>query len=278
MLDEIHAVNIGEFMASLSSKGLSGKYKRNLYSLIKLLFDVAVENGLLKVSPVKAKVHRPKCFLREKLVLTLKEAQSLLAAVAPKWKAPILTLAFTGLRAGELLGLRWKNVDLLRKRLSVTHSLWRGYLVRPKTAKSFRHLVMPDTLVQVLTDHRSRSKFTDPDDFVFCQADGKPVDPDSLRRMGIYPALERAGIPRQKRESGCHAFRHLTASIIHEATGSLKLAQTQLGHSKISTTGDIYTHVQESELERTAEVLERALAGDVVETLYETENSTETVQ
>ena len=57
----------------------------------------------------------------------------------------------------------------------------------------------------------------------------------------------------------------------------MKLAQTQLGHSTISTTSDIYTHVEE-ELERTASVLGQALAPNVVEMLYETENSTETVQ
>ncbi len=146
-----------------------------------------------------------------------------------------------------------------------------------KTEK-IRNLAMPDALVQILMDHRSRSKFTDPGDFVFCQADGSSIDPDSLRRLGIYPALERAGVPFRKRASGCQAFRHLAASVIHEATGSLKLAQKQLGHSRISTTGDIYTHVEDKELDKSALALEQALALNVVEMLYETENSTETVQ
>ena len=93
---------------------------------------------------------------------------------------------------------------------------------------------------------------------MFCQADGKPIDPDSLRRFGIYPALEKAGIPFKKRASGCHAFRRFVASMIHKQTGSLKLAQPQLGHSTLSTTADIYTSVDEEQVTETAEALGKA--------------------
>ena len=151
-------------------------------------------------------------------------------------------------------------------------------MLKPKTKKSLRSLVMPDVLIQVLLDHRRESDFTDPDDLVFCQTDGRPMDSDSLRRKGIYPALKRAGVPYQNRATGCHAFRHLVGTIIHQATGSLKLAQTQLGHSKVSTTGDIYTHVDEQELEKPSHALEQALSKAVVEMLYKTETGTETVQ
>ena len=70
------------------------------------------------------------------------------------------------------------------------------------------------------------------------------------------------------------------ASIIHQATGSLKLAQSQLGHSKISTTSDIYTHVDDLELERSSSALNQALAPekDVVEMLYDGGSGTSSVQ
>ena len=89
--------------------------------------------------------------------------------------------------------------------------------------------------------------------------DGETLDPDSLRRCGIYPAFRQAGIPIIPRESGCHAFRHLAGSIINRQTGNLKLAQTQLGHSNVSTTGDIYTHVDEASLKQTAKILGNVL-------------------
>ena len=81
-----------------------------------------------------------------------------------------------------------------------------------------------------------------------------------------------------KRASEAHAFRHLVGTIIHERTGSLKLAQTQLGHSKVSTTGDIYTHVDEGQLEKSSAVVDEALSEVGVRLLYADEESTVTVQ
>src|SRR5262249_7651536 len=100
-----------------------------------------------------------------------------------------------------------------------------GRTADTKTEASDRTIGNPETLLRTLTAHKETSDFKDAEDFVFCQADGKPLDPDSLRRIGIYPALEKAGVPFQKRASGCHAFRRFVASVIHKQTGSLKLAQ-----------------------------------------------------
>jgi integrase len=156
----------------------------------------------------------------------------MLEVADPTYRAPIATLAMTGIRAGELLGLQWRDPDFLSRRITIEHSVWRGQLQTTKTEASERVIGMPHPLAQMLLNHRRISSFTNPDDFVFCQADGRPIDPDSLREYGIYAAMKRAGVPYVKRASGCHAFRHLAGSIIHKETGSLKLAQKQLGHSK----------------------------------------------
>src|SRR5262245_2107183 len=103
---------------------------------------------------------------------------------------------------------------------------------------------------------------------ILCSAKGRKADRSRFtRRLGIYPALKKAGIPFEKRASGCHAFRRFVASMIHKQTGSLKLAQQQLGHSTLSTTADIYTSVAEEQVAETAEVLGKAFCGrSVVET------------
>ena len=111
--------------------------------------------------------------------------------------------------------------------LQTERLVWRGNLQTTKTESSDRQLSMPEPLFQVLADHRDQSSFAGNEDSVFCQADGRPMDPDSLRKCGIYPALKKAGVPFRKRESGCHAFRHLAATVVHRKTGSLKLAQEQ---------------------------------------------------
>ena len=123
-----------------------------------------------------------------------------------------------------------------------------------------------------LTDHLQRSVHIGPEDFVFTQEFGGPLNPDVLRRDVLYPALDRTGISRPKRASGFHAFRHSAGSFLNEQTGNLKLAQRFLGHADISTTANIYTHTS-SESERGAAVaIERAIFGDLFSTVLKTEN------
>ena len=172
-----------------------------------------------------------------------------------------MVLALTGIRVGELLVLRWSNVDFLRKRITITHRFYRGELQTTKSGSSDREIGMSNELERVIMAHRGVSQFKGPDDFVFCQTDGTPVVPYSLRRCGIYPALKAAGVQYVKRALGCHAFRHLVGSVIHKETGSLKLAQEQLGHSNISITGDIYVHTDDEQVDRTAEILGKTLGG-----------------
>lgn len=277
LLSDIGPAEVGDFMAHLAASNLSPKYRKNLYNLIHLIFDVAVENGLIEVTPVRTKLHRPKVPRRERKLLSVSQVRTFLKALKPPWRTPIIVLAMTGVRAGELLGLRWKNVDLILRRITITHSLWRRQLVRPKTEASLGAIAIPEELSKILLQHRATSEFTGCDDFVFCREDGTPLDPDSLRKSGIYPALKRAGIPYEKRASGCHMFRHLAGSIIHKETGSLKLAQKQLRHSNISTTGDIYTHVEEDQLDEVASILGESFGGSVVDLWYAEDSDSQKV-
>src|SRR5262249_8442200 len=171
-----------------------------------------------------------------------------------------------------------KAIDFLNRRILVGQSLWRGKLQTTKSETSDRKIAMPEQLARLLMEHRNGSRFTAPDDFVFGQADGRPMDPDSLRRYGTYPALEKAGVPFKRRASGCHAFRHLAGSIIHRETGSLKLAQKQLGHSDVATTGNIYTHVEDAEMDKPASVLGKVLGEFCGRNVVETPSESERVQ
>jgi integrase len=105
---------------------------------------------------------------------------------------------------------------------------------------------IPRELVDVLIAHKEQSKWADEDDFMFAREDGTPYDADHLRRVVLYPAMDRCGISREKRSHGFHVFRHAAGSIVHAQTGALKLAQELLGHSRISTTSDIYIHRPEN--------------------------------
>jgi site-specific recombinase XerC len=95
-----------------------------------------------------------------------------------------------------------------------------------------------------LRSKKQNSTYTAPEHFVFCKQDGTPLNPDVLRRDVRYPMPDRLGIPRTSRAAGFHTFRHSAASIVNQETGNLKLPQRCLGHSNLSTTADLYTHLQ----------------------------------
>lgn len=259
-LDEIKPEHLTQFFEKLRQKDLSAKYAANLYGMLKTIFDLAAEYDLIKGSPLRRKLHRPKYRTKEKITLTVEQIQSVLEHISLQWKPLFVSVVLTGLRLGELLELRWRDVDFLSQNLNVSSSLWRGHLLGPKTEASKRTLYIPDLLLQVLLTHKQQSTFTAPDDFVFGRDDGSPCDPDHLRNEVLYPAMDKAGIKRSPRTHGFHLFRHTAGSIVHRETGSVKLAQRQLGHSRMSTTADIYIHPDEEEARRAAEALVSAIS------------------
>jgi integrase len=257
-LDQVTTVGITRFFSRVQRE-LSAKYRLNLYALLRVMFEVASEYDLVDVSPVRRKLHRPQGGSRKKLALAPEQLREIIDNVAEEYRALFLTAAITGLRLGEVLGLQWADVDLLDRKLSVTHSLWRDELMKPKTEASVRTLHLPASLVDVLLSHRARSEFTNSSDFVFCKRDGSPLDPNYLRKKVLYPAMKQAGIVPQARTHGFHMFRHSAGSIVHAKTGDLKLAQELLGHARISTTSDIYIHLPEKVAELATEIMAQEL-------------------
>ncbi|HWP42746.1 MAG TPA: site-specific integrase [Blastocatellia bacterium] len=191
------------------------------------------------------------------------QIRQIIEAVEAAYKPLFLTVALTGLRLGEILALRWRDVDVDRGKLSVRHNLWRQKLVRPKTEASIRELHLPRVLTDVLRAHKQESRWSADEDFIFARMDGMPYDPDSLRRTVLYPALDACKIERSSREHGFHIFRHTAGSIVHAHSRDLKLTQELLGHTRISTTSDIYVHVDEKVAQEATEILAREITGEL---------------
>jgi integrase len=163
-----------------------------------------------------------------------------------EYKPFVFFIAVTGLRLGGARSIKWQDIDLETGKLLVSRSIWRSRLKEPKTEASKRPLILPIELISVLRHLWRQSPFNQPEGFIFCRADGRPYDPDVIRESVLYPAMNRAGIERQERRHGFHIFWHTAGSIVHAATGNLKLIQELLGYSRISTTSDIYVHVPET--------------------------------
>lgn len=163
-----------------------------------------------------------------------------------------------------MLGLRWQDVDFEAGRLLLKHNLWRRQLVTPKTKARARVIHLPQGLADVLRAHREVSPWKDSTDYVFARLDGTPYDPDHMRNQVLYPVLDRCGIERRKFEHGCHLFRHTAGSLVHAASRDLKMTQELLGHTRISTTADIYVHLPERVAQEATEILARELVGELV--------------
>jgi integrase len=191
-------------------------------------------------------------------------------------------LLLTGMRQGELLGLRWKDIDFTSKLIHKRNVVYRGKLVEGlkqtrRTGRARVHEIgMSDIVEGILRFHREhggRTLFNGPDHFVFCRSDGRALDPDHIRRYVLYPAMEKAGIEVIAHESGLHMFRHTVVSVVAARVG-LKQAQDQAGHADIATTANVYTHVDVAQKLTSANALRDAFAAQLLSTVSTAQLST----
>lgn len=237
-LDEIQPTRLARLLREKREAGMSDKSRLNIYLLLASMFSYAISQKLLKTSPLSPQ-DRPKVEPKEKPTLTAEQLSAVIAALPSQHRALFITLATTGLRIGELLGLKWKDV---RDNLYVRRSIWMGKEQTPKTRKSIRPLPVGPILKMALDAQRALSHYTQPEDYIFCAGNGHALYADDLRKRVLYPAMDKAGIAREARAYGFHLFRHTAGSEMQEATGDLKKTSSFLGHASTQITGDIYTH------------------------------------
>ncbi len=259
-LHQITPIEVSACFHSIKRKRLAAGYRLNLYALLRTMFEVALEHDLVLTNPVRRKLHRPEVRRVEKPTLSAEEIGRILANIPEPFQALFLCLAVTGLRIGEVLALRWMDLDWKSLEVKISQSLWRGRVVTPKTEGSATSLHLPAPVMGRLLAQFEGSPFRDPDAFIFCKADGSPQSPGYLRKQVLYPAMEVAGIQRFSRTHGFHLFRHSAASIVHGETRDLKLTQELLRHARMSTTANIYIHSKEKGAEQATETLARLLA------------------
>jgi integrase len=164
----------------------------------------------------------------------------------------------TGMRQGELLGLRWQDVDVERRRLQLVRQL--------KTRQSRRAVVLSELAVTALVDHRDRQAAEREQQGVsreskawsFPTPSGKPLDPHNLRQRSFFPLLDRAVLPRIR----FHDLRHSCATLLLGEGVHPKIVSDLLGHSQIGITLDLYSHVTATMQAVAAEAMGRLLSGE----------------
>jgi integrase len=180
----------------------------------------------------------------------------------------LYVLAVTaGLRQGELLGLKWEDVDLedgvVRVRRTLARHKGRLVLGEPKTKKSRRTVQLTQAAVEALNGHFARQmvqrnilgELYEHQGLVFATQRGTLVNPTNLRKRSFKPLLEKAGLPAIR----FHDLRHTCATLLLSRNVNPKIVSEMLGHATIAITLDTYSHVLHNMQKGAARVLEETL-------------------
>ena len=231
--------------------GLSARTVKHHHRLLAEALGHALKWGLV-VRNVALAVNPPKPVDVEMLTLDNTGVHKLLEASREAPYYPLIHLAlYTGMRRSELLGLRWKDVDLGMATVSIVqvmHKLRDGSIVfsEPKTAKSRRMVVLTPTSALALKEHRQKrealsdmlAKPLSGDDLVFCNVDGTPLSLSTVSHA-FLDITRKAGLKNIR----LHDLRHSHDSLMLKQNVHPKIVQERLGHSTIAITLDLYSHV-----------------------------------
>ncbi len=267
MLTRLRPLHIQEAYARIAAKGLAPRTVLHCHRVLKEALGHALKWQLLSRNPADA-VDPPRASRYEVPVMPLEDLKRLLAIADETPYGVLVNLAvMTGLRSGELLGLRWRDVDLEAGVLRVRQiSQWlpkEGFSFRqPKTYRSTRPVSLGPASVESLKQHRvaqlqdrlvAGSAYQD-NDLVFASPVGRPVHPSTLRQ-GWLKILAGAGLKLR-----FHDLRHVHASLMLQSGVHPKIVSERLGHSTVGVTLDLYSHVAPTLQAEAAGRLEELLA------------------
>ncbi|PEI37464.1 tyrosine-type recombinase/integrase [Bacillus pseudomycoides] len=255
-----------DFIDKLATQ-FSTNYVSSIHSSTNMVFEYAITNNLIKEAPTKG-IKLPK---KKKTVSDLENDNSINEKFLEKeeleefltvtknegLESDLLAftmLAYTGLRIGELVALKWSDIDIDEHTLRViktyynpTNNKLKYTLLTPKTEGSIRTITIDPLLVAMLKQHKQQQEkiitdnkpFYKDNDFIFSTNEGYPK---TIKHLSIrmQRLLKKTSIQKQVTP---HSFRHTHTSLLIEANVHIKEIQERLGHSDINTTMDIYAHM-----------------------------------
>lgn len=246
---EIQPIHLQNFMNSNSS--LSKSSLKKIYNLLHASFKSAIANNLIRINPLEnVKLPSSEVKPKEIEILTIDEQKSYMKALETNKNGTLfLTALLTGMRIGELLALKWNNVDLDNAIITVCETLRRVKVYDekgnseskiltkgPKTEKGNRSIPIPKTLVLALKKYQLAS-YNSEEGLVFCTKSGLPFQYNYV--WYTHKALcKKAGI----RATSIHALRHTFASRSIEAGIDVKTVSDLLGHANTQITWNTYVH------------------------------------
>ncbi len=260
-LADVKAVQVEQWLKSLPvARGTKAKI-RNIMSA---LYSHAQRWEWTTANPI-THVRQSAKRSRVPTVLTPVELQDFLANLADPAKTAVLLGALTGLRVGELLGLKWSDIDFEKLEICVVRDVVKQRIERCKTEASKKAIPIDAELAETLWSWRLRCAYNQPEDWVFAspQTKGKqPYWPSSLYRVALQPALKAAGITEPV---GWHTLRHTFGTLMKANGEDVKTIQELLRHANFKVTMDVYTQAV-TDVKRTAHSrVARQIMGPIAE-------------
>jgi integrase len=267
-LKDLTPAHLRSFYRDRLESGRAPATVHKLHVVLHKALKAAVADGLIPRN-VAAELKLPRITREEIDPLTEKQARLFLEAGRGDRLEALYVLALnTGMRQGELLALKWDDVDLergaLRVRRTLTHANKAFVLGEPKTKNSRRTIRLTTHAVDALRAHLSHQfqeieemgSLYQPGGLIFATKTGTIINPSNLRNRSFKPLLKRAGLPTIR----FHDLRHTCATLLLGRDVNAKVVSETLGHSSISITLDIYSHLLPDMQEKAANALEEALS------------------
>jgi integrase len=255
-LEQFSVENQQTFITRMFERGVSRKSVLNVLGTLSSILTTARDWGYncehidvrkLRLPPRGERYEAPH--------FTIDQLQRILAIAEEPWHTLFCILTMDGLRAGEVLGLQWKDIDLERRLLHVRRSAWYGHVQTTKSKASETVLPIPQPLVTVLEKYRAQWK-PNPQGFLFVTRNGRPPSSNKVVEYHLWAILDALEIPR----CGLHAFRHSHTALLLDSGATPKVVQRQLRHADARTTLEIYGHVigdaQREAVEKVASIVD----------------------
>jgi len=250
-LSKLSPQHLQSLYSSRLAAGVAPTTVIHLHALLHLALDEALRLGLVQRN-VTNLVNPPRRVREEMKALTPEQARRFLEPAAETSLEAFSVLAvMMGMRIGELLALKWRDVDLDRHTAQVRATVQRlgPSLVfsEPKSARSRRKVALPQMAVEALRRHRAcqveerlaLGPAWDDLDLVFPNGVGRPMEHSNLRIRSFQPLLKKVGLPRIR----LHDLRHTAATLLLLQGVHVKVVSEMLGHASIAITLDLYSHV-----------------------------------
>lgn len=240
-LDSIRYAEIQDLKLALSAT-LGPKTVNNVLTVLRRMLEIARQREVIAAVPNIEWLHAPR---PEFDFLNYEETDRLVGAARDEWRCMVLVAVRTGMRQGELLGLRWEDVDLFAGKVNVRQSIVRGRVGPTKSGRS-REVPLSSEARGVLKAHRHLRG-----ELVFCDAAGHALTKGECKHP-LWAACKRAGL----RRVGWHVLRHTFASHLVMRGVPLKAIQELLGHATIAMTMR-YAHLGPEVSRAAVELLDR---------------------